>query len=146
MIGIELSKARKMFLDSAAVHRMIDQRTKRVLSRFGSFVRSTARESIKRRKEPSKPGEPPHTRTGLLKKILFIYDPIRRSVVVGPMKLNTATQSALPALEYGGESIAKVGPGRKLKKRIIIRKRPFMQPALEKELPKLPGLWANSVK
>lgn len=135
-----------MFFDRGAVSKLVDQRTKRVLSKIGAFVRATARESIRRAKKPSKPGRPPHTRTGLIKKIIFIYNPSSKSVVVGPMKLNKPTQSALPALEYGGQSIAMVGPGRKQKKRILIRKRPFMQPALEKELPKLPELWANSVK
>lgn len=102
----------------------------------------------KGRKVPSKPftregspaGQPPYNRTGLLKRfILFGYDRIRQSVVIGPAKLNAKGQNVPGALEYGGRS--RSAKGRSLQ----IDARPYMRPALEKELPKMPGLWkANS--
>ena len=86
MIGF-VTKA--MFFDKAAVIGAVDKATRKVLSKFGAFVRTGARHSLRKRKSTSDPGEPPSSHTGLLKKfILFGYDREHRSVVIGPMRLN----------------------------------------------------------
>jgi hypothetical protein len=68
--------------------------------------------------------------------------------VIGPQRLNMTNGDAPPSLEYGGRSRVTSGGRRKkhVVKVVTIRPRPFMGPALMKEKPKLPAMWANSVK
>jgi len=145
-----------MFFDRAEVIRRIDKGTRRVLSRFGAFVRRTARQSIRKRKRASKPGQPPSSHTGLLKQFIFFgYDARQRSVVIGPEKLKGPVSEKAPsALEYGGESLTwdkKFGPigghvrSTKTHRKIKVAARPFMRPAFAKEKPGLPGLWRDSI-
>jgi len=75
MIRFEI---KQLFFDSPKVVRAVDRTTRRVLSKFGAFVRRTARSSIRKRKRISEPGSPPSSHSGLLKKFIFFgYD--RRS-------------------------------------------------------------------
>lgn len=167
---------KKLFFDRAAVTDAVDKASVSVLSKFGAFVRRAARSSIKkarqmplselsdeqraaykrrlaiatkqgkpRPKRPlaaSKPGQPPRSRLGFLRDFIFFgYDADAHSVVIGPARLNgRAGPQALEALEEGGASTTPQG------KRVQIEARPFMGPALAKEEPKLPAMWANSVK
>ena len=49
-------------------------------------IRLTARRSIRRRKKPSRPGSPPHTQTGRLKRsIRYEVDKATPDVVIGPV-------------------------------------------------------------
>jgi len=139
---------KRMFFDAPKVARAVDKATRRVLGRFGAFVRTAARSSIRKRKRISRPGEPPSSHGGLLKRyILFGYDQARRSVVIGPMKLNQKVGNTPEALEHGGTSVIAYGLRRnRRQKRVKIRPRPYMGPAFEREQPKLPAMWANSVR
>jgi hypothetical protein len=139
---------KRMFFDSRAVRRKVDAATRRVLSRFGAYVRKVAHDSIRKRKGSSRPGQPPSSHTGLLRRFIFFgYDLGRRSVVIGPVRLDRKIGDAPHALEYGGPTVAVVGPRRRRRKRRVrIEARPYMGPALAKELPGLPALWRNSVK
>ena len=141
MIGM---KFKQMFFTSKAVLSATDRATRRVLSKFGAYVRRTAKSSIRKRKAISSPGSPPSSHTGLLKRfILFGYDPSKRSVVIGPLRLTRGGRGDAPrALEEGGTTQV-VRRGRK--KRVKIKARPFMGPAMEKEKPKLPHMWRDSV-
>jgi len=62
--------------------------------------------------------------------------------------LSQKVGDAPAALEHGGRS--KVVSATRRRKRQVrtvnIRARPFMGPAFEAERPKLPAMWANSVK
>ena len=79
----------RMFFDRRAVLSRVDAATQSVLSRFGAFVRQAARTSIRFRKKPSEPGQPPSSHTGLLRRFIFFsYEPRQRSVVIGPARLN----------------------------------------------------------
>lgn len=116
--------------------------------RFGSFVRSTAQQSIRKPNkagDPSPPGQPPRAQTKVLKaSILFAYDPASRSVVIGPRLLpGRIGKDAPEALEKGGQSVTVIR-GRRRRQRIA--KRAFMVPALEKRLPELPLLWRNAIR
>jgi len=137
-----------MFFDSKAVTGAVDKAARRVLSRFGAFVRTTARHSIRKRKRVSSPGEPPSSHAGLLKRLIYFgYDRQRRSVVIGPQRLNQKVGQAPEALEYGGTSTVVEGlRGRRKKRHVRIRARPYMGPAFQKEQPKLPAMWAGSVR
>lgn len=142
MISLKLAKA--MFFDTKRVTSAVDAATRRVLSKFGSFVRTTARHSIRKRKRPAPPGSPPSSHTGLLRRFIFFgYDTSRRSVVIGPVRLGNKIGDAPPALEYGGPSRIVTG---KQSRTVTIAPRPFMGPALQAEKPKLPGMWSNSIK
>lgn len=146
MIGFKEAKA--SFFDSAKVVRSVDAATRKVLWKFGAFVRTAARSSIRKRKQASTPGSPPSGHTGLLRRfIYFSYDTAKRSVVIGPVRLNSKPGTAPETLEYGGT--ARITSGRKGKRTTVTAKiadRPFMHPALNKELPKLPAMWRDSVK
>ena len=143
----------RMFFDRKAVIDKVDAATRRVLSRFGAFVRRTARQSIRKRKKESRPGQPPSSHSGLLKKFIFFgYDPRWRSVVIGPERLGGRGE-APPALEYGGPShaIDFIYPGggerrKKVHRRITVKARPYMGPAFEKERPKLTQIWRDSIR
>ena len=162
-VGMKLDEFKKLFFDEKKVLDATDRARQRVLSRFGAYVRTAARSSIRVRKRISSPGQPPssHIARGTysghgasrmseqgIRAIYFGYDKTRRSVVVGPVLLSALGKYILPALEYGGPSQVIGGGQRKRKvvRRITIRARPFMQPAFEKEQKKLPALWANSIR
>ncbi|GHT30585.1 hypothetical protein FACS1894214_0720 [Planctomycetales bacterium] len=116
-------------------------RTRKVLSKFGSYVRQTAKKSIRKRKGTSKPGSPPFSHTGTLKKFLFFgYDPNKRSVVIGPVVVPGKSGKAPSTLEHGGRITLPKG------KSTNIAPRPFMQPAFTKELPQVKSLWRDSIR
>jgi len=145
MIGF-LTK--QTFFDRKAVRSAVDRTTRRVLSRFGAFVRRAAKSSIRKRKRVSAPGEPPSSHTGLLKKFIFFgYDRPRRSVVIGPQRLNQKIGDAPAALEHGGTSTVIEGlRGKRKKRHVKIKARPYMGPAFEQEKPKLAAMWAGSIR
>ncbi|HET6441924.1 MAG TPA: hypothetical protein VFH53_06055 [Phycisphaerae bacterium] len=160
-------RIKELFFSTDAVKRAVDGATRKVLSRFGAFVMTTARQSIKKapyavRKKPgrertdfgkkiSKPGKPPFSQTGLLKKfIYFSYDASSRSVVVGPERIGGKGE-APELLEYGGWARRPVGRRRKGRTgrsmaTVEYKARPFMGPALERDEPKLPDMWRDSVR
>lgn len=169
MFKLDLKSAKAGFFDSAAVARSVDAATRRVLSKFGAFVRTRARTSIRRRKGVSPPGGPPYSHVGLLKQFLFFsYDTGSRSVVIGPARLGgTADPEAPGRLEYGGTMQGngrvifvtnEVGRDKKgkftsrgktrveLNGTIRYKPRPFMGPALQQVLPGLPAMWKDSVR
>jgi len=82
--------------------------TRKVLSKFGAFVRRGAKSSIRNRKATSAPGSPPSSHVGTLKRLIFFaYDPGRKSVVIGPTPFNTSEGVAPPLLEYGGTTVIR---------------------------------------
>lgn len=100
----------------------------------GAYVRKAARNAVSRSKKSSPPGTPPHTRRGLLKRsILFGVEKSRMAVVIGPAK--SLIGISMTAHEFGGMYRRRKYP-----------KRPLMGPTLEKAAPRLPALWADSVK
>jgi len=145
------------FFDKPAVMRAVGEAAVKNLSRAGAYVRRTMKTSIRKRKRTSKPGEPPSSHAGQLRDfIYFSFDPQSESVVIGPERLNAKIGSTPEVLEYGGDNVVatyrrsgyKKGDNSRIvsKRTIHVKARPFAQPALEKELPKLPEMWRNSVK
>lgn len=144
MINLKVDVAKKGFFDREAVMEAVDRATLRVLSRFGSFVRTRARTSIRRRKGTSPADGPPYSHVGLLRNLIFFaFDADRRSVVVGPVLINSPT-GAPENLEYGGHADLPIAGGRT--RRVTIAPRPYMGPALDAELPGLPAMWQDSVR
>lgn len=123
-----------VFFDERAVRAALDAGTRKALSKFGAYVRRRAKSSIRKRRRISRPGEPPSSHTGKLRKsIYFGYDAQNKSVVVGPTKWSSSNAQAL--LEYGGR-----------KKTRLYRPRPYMRPAFQKELSNLKSLLTNFVR
>ncbi len=138
----------KMFFTTKAVTRSVDRATRAVLSKAGAFVRQRARSLIRPRKRSARPGEPPSSRTGLLRRFIYFgYEPTRKTVVIGPAKLHRRSpygDTTVPeVLEVGGT--VTVGTG-KHKETRRYRGHPYMGPALEAEKSKFPTLWRNSVR
>ncbi len=66
------------------VEKAAAETTFKSLQHAGATVRKIARNAIKRRKKPSKPGESPHTRRGQLRRsILYAMDG-KKKVLIGP--------------------------------------------------------------
>lgn len=106
----------------------------RSLGHAGAAIRLTARRSIRRGRSQSSPGTPPHTRRGQLKRAIQ-YGVVKEQelVVIGPTE--DVVGQAGKAHEFGGRYRREQYP-----------KRPFMGPALEKMIPRLPKMWADSVR
>ena len=105
-----------------------------VLRRMGAYIRRAAQSKIRQSRNPSQPGEPPHTRRGALKRgILFGVDRRTNSVVVGPSVRFVGT--SMQAHEFGGGY-----------KRERYPKRPLMGPSLRESAPHLAKMWENAVK
>ena len=105
-----------------------------VLRRMGAYIRRAAQSKVRQSRNPSQPGEPPHTRRGALKRgILFGVDRRTNSVVVGPSVRFVGT--SLQAHEFGGGY-----------KRERYPKRPLMGPSLRESAPHLAKMWENAVK
>lgn len=113
MFRFKIDTAKRFFFDSDYVAARVSKAKRKVLSMAGAFIRRTARRLITKRKSPSKPGRPPTSWTGILKRfIFFAYDPQNESVIVGPAKTNQIffdgdgepVSGTVPSvLEYGGE-------------------------------------------
>lgn len=145
MFSFTLRDTKSLFFDRTRVMNALTAAERRVLSRFGAFVRQRARTSIRQRTTVSAPGSPPSSHVGLLKQFIwFAYDPLRRSVVIGPVRLNAKTGGDAPRLlEYGGSAVRR-RRGRMV--RMQYHARPFMRPAFDRELSQLPPLWRDSIR
>ena len=135
--GIDIAKAG--FFRPEVIQRSKDRALMSRLSRFGAFVRQRARHSIRKRKAISAPGSPPSSHVGTLRDlILFAFDAIRRSVVIGPVLFRAGSEAA--NLLEEGDTATRKG------KTLTYRARPYMGPAFREELAKLPPSWRDSIK
>lgn len=113
------------------VEREQERTIQRVMFRIGGIVRATASRSIRRNRtgKPSPAGKPPRTRNGLLRRaIRFKAEPSRRRVVIGP----------------SGRIAGPVGGAHELGGRFRGERfdaRPFMRPAVERNVEKIRELW-----
>lgn len=116
---IDIKTATDWFFTSDKVKNLVDPAIRKALSKFGAFVRTRARTSIKKRKGTSQFGSPPFSHTGTLKKFIFFsFDPAAKSVVIGP---------TLAGSESGAPEALEFGEG-------VVGARPFMGPAFDTEL------------
>jgi len=157
-VGFRLREMKKLFFTSPAVKRALDKRTYHAFLRFGQYVRKVARHSIVSASGPSKPGTPPHSHVGLLKRMIFYAFALwSRSVVIGPTLVSGRNQgmraygtvSVPEVLEYGGTVRMTKDSARRAHlprgTRADFRPRPFMGPAFEKGQEKLDTFWSESV-
>lgn len=122
-----------MFFDSDQVIKQLDRKSRRILSKFGAFTRRTAQTSMRDRKEPAKPGEPPHAhkRKQLKRLLFFAFDPVTKSVVVGPVKFERTSTAGIPRLMEEGGTVPATA---KRKTPANYRPHPFMKPAFDKNI------------
>lgn len=146
MLRITIKLAHKSFFSTEAVTRAIGRAEAAVLSRQGAYVRRVAQRSMRKRPGRSRPGEPPHVHTGLLKKFLyFVYSRAEHTVIVGPAAFSERS-NAPAALERGGTSRTRVTDRRgSLTITIEIEARPYMGPALVRAKPHFPGFWRDTI-
>lgn len=124
--------------------KVVDENLDPVLvSRSKNGVVPSGKQQQVRTRDSSKPGEPPMSQTGLLKKFLFFsWDGSTNSVVIGPAAINRSS-GAPSRLEFGGTTTMTVRYKRlddstlmrlkqPKKQTIKIEKRPYMGPALDK--------------
>jgi len=92
MVGLTISQARAGFFDRPAVIRAVGKAKAAVLSKFGAYVRRSARTLIRpagKKGAVSRPGEPPRAHVGHLRnRISFAWDLRSQSEVIGPEKFN----------------------------------------------------------
>ena len=88
----------------------------------------------------SRPGNPPHTRgtshKSLRAAIWYEVDKAAQSAVIGPRYQYVAAVGAVH--EFGGKRQGKKGT-------TVYPKRPFMSPALQRALPKIPAKFKNAL-
>lgn len=143
MFGIKFNEAKKMFFEWDKVLKAEKNSAYSILSNLGAKIWRRAKTSIKPSKKTSLPGKPPRSHTGTLRDlILFAYDESHRSTLVGPTLSNRPT-GAPATLEYGGEVMMEIHGQMERK---YIKQRPYMYPAMEKELAKMPPMWRNSIR
>jgi hypothetical protein len=128
----EFKSLKSGFFDTKAVKDAVDAGTRKAMSKFGAFVRTRAKSSIRKRKKSSPPGSPPSSHAGDLKKLIFFaYDTNTKSVVIGPAAFRKAEAPRL--LEHGGTATCRGKPAH-------YKGNPFMAPAAKAELPGFPTL------
>jgi hypothetical protein len=166
--GISMRRAKAGFFDREKVLASMDKATAKALSKFGAFVRRSARDLIRPRKAIAPPGSPPSSHSGLLRRFIFFsYDSATRSVVIGPVKLNQRDGTAPPLLEFGGsvdrrerKITVKVDAGRDENGRFLqhgtkqvvlpagratYKARPFMGPAFDTNLDQASDMFARTL-
>jgi len=100
---VSASAVARMSLDLDAVRKLVDRQGLRALSVLGAVARREAQRLIRRRLRPSRPGEPPSSPTGRLKRtIAYAVDRATRSVVIGPIYIQRGDVPR--TLEQGGMS------------------------------------------
>jgi hypothetical protein len=110
-----------------------------LLKTFGDAARLTrtiARNSIKRRsgKAYALPGQPPKTRFGAIRNsILYDLDKKRQEAIIGPAYSRMGPVAS--AHEHGGPFRGR-----------DYEARPFMRPAFQKIIARLPKLWRYSIR
>lgn len=114
----KVRKGNFRYFDDPTIYRYIDKATADGLGKWGAYVRRTARQSIKERPGPSKPGSPPHSHVGTLKKLIeFAFDTTTKTVVVGP-EISTNPSGAPNILEFSGRI-------RKRNKKPVLKQKTF---------------------
>ena len=131
MIGL----SSKVTFDKRRIADAVDDATSEQLEQSAAFIRESARRSIKTSDETSPAGSTPNSQTGQLQQIYFSFDASLNGFVIGPAKLSGVDTNA-GLHEFGGIS----DDGHRY------APRPFMNPALRREVKNLLGRFAGSVK
>lgn len=128
MFGVKVIK----FVDrTRRVQQAADRAARRAFAKAAFRIFRDAQSTIQRSGEPAAPGEPPHTRRGHLRRAIR-YHASAEGAVIGPTA--STVGEAGSAHEFGGAFRGQAYPAR-----------PFMGPALERELTNFAGEFAGSI-
>ncbi len=155
MFGIQV----KLTATPKRVDKATDKAAFKNLRHAAFSIRKSAIESMEFAEGPSKPGTPPHAHTGRLRRSILVAQDDKGEVVVGPSYSRVKAGGRPPwlaqMLEHGGTFTWK----RKTKQRGRPKKgeaprpmqtatypaRPFMQPALERNLARFHREWKGAI-
>jgi hypothetical protein len=115
--------------------RVLDATDRAAFRNFGhaaARLSKDAKESLVTAEGPSPAGQPPHTHKGAHLRRAVRYDATKEDAVIGPMA--SIVDEAGAAHELGGEFHGQ-----------IFDERPFMEPALEKNLDRFHSDWTGSI-
>lgn len=126
----KIDEVKRYFLDRRKIQFWVGKKKASALVKLGGFCRRVSQRSMRRRKGPSKPGQPPHAHrySYLRDYVMFAFIPADDQVVVGPIKLEGSDyySKPLPSVhEFGG--VFRTWQRRRI---MSFPERPFMRPAL----------------
>ncbi len=99
---------KRFFYDRESVRRKLDDKRLKALRKAGAVLRLRARRKLRRRKRPSRPGEPPSVHAegsfATLKNIQFGFDTVAEAAIVGAIKIpaKAGSEPAPGVMEHGG--------------------------------------------
>ena len=150
----------KAMMTPAKVNKAVDDGTYKNLRHAGASIRKSAIESMIFAEGPSKPGKPPHAHKGRLRRsIVYTVDEASGELYVGAsyskVKIGGRPPWLAQMLERGGTYQVKQkrkrrGRPRKDEPPVQVRSitfppRPFMVPALERNLDRFHASWKHSI-
>lgn len=115
-----------------AVRKAGREAARQSFSRTAFLIRQSAVQSVEKAEGPSSPGSPPHTHRRMFLRRAIRYQADKEGAVIGPQF--SMFGIAAQAHEFGGEFRGGQYP-----------KRPFMGPALDKNLANFAGSFAGSI-
>lgn len=87
MIAVKMSF--RAFMDARRMMALVDKAKRRKMFQAAGYVRTTAMRMIRQRKSISRPGQPPHSHEGTLRRrMAFEVFPGADGAIVGPLKTN----------------------------------------------------------
>ena len=128
MIGVEV----KTENHTQRVADAVEQAAFRNFGHAAARISKDVKASLLTAEGPSEPGTPPHTHRGAHLRRAVRYDATTTDAIIGP--LESIVGESGEAHEKGGEF-----------KGTEFDARPFMQPALDKNLDRFAGDWAGSI-
>lgn len=127
-----ISVSVKTEFNAAPVEKAVEKATFRNFSHAAASISKDVKSTLEKAAGPSAPGTPPHTHKGQFLRRAIRYAADKEGAVIGPMASIVGQAGA--AHEFGGEFRGADYP-----------ERPFMEPALERALPRLAEGWSGSV-
>lgn len=162
MFGVQV----KLTATPKRLEKATNKGTYKTLRHAAFSIRKSAIESMVFQEGPSAPGTPPHAHTGRLRRSILVAQDDRGEVVVGPSYSRVKAGGRPPwlaqMLEYGGtfqRRKKRKGRGRPTKREAAIKAagygpalfavtypaRPFMQPALQRNLARFHREWKGAI-
>jgi hypothetical protein len=142
MLEVNFNTAKSMFFDRQKILEPADEAEKKILSRFGAYCRTAARNLIRTEPGSSQPGDPPEGHNGPIRykdTIFFAWDRERHAVVIGGVLVGGSGGQYVPGvIEFGGDEVIFTG-GRRNRRQVLAHyePRPHMRPAFNATLEKL---------
>src|SRR3990167_2315809 len=141
MLGVTFEMSKTMFFDPKKFDKPVKNGIRRILSQFGGYVRTVAKNSIKTGSDDhhSSPGQAPVGHPGKTRYkdfIFYFFDGQAEDAIIGAVILPRKDRTKVPGvLEQGGETEIYLRGGKT--KTVSMEARPHMLPAYEKAVEKM---------